>query len=167
MSVLEDGPETGPGHNIPVATVSELSASLKRVVEGEFSRVRVRGEISGFKRAGSGHLYMALKDDSAVLDAVCWRGTAGRLAVDPEDGLEVIATGKLTTYAGRSKYQIVIEALEATRRRSEAARGAPAQAGGRGTVRREPEKAAALPAGCHRRRDLTHGRRDPGHPSPP
>ena len=108
-----NAPESGPGHNIPVATVSELSASLKRVVEGEFSRVRVRGEISGFKRAGSGHLYMALKDDSAVLDAVCWRGTAGRLAVDPEDGLEVIATGKLTTYAGRSKYQIVIEALEA------------------------------------------------------
>ena len=105
--------EPSPGHNIPVATVSELSASLKRVVEGEFSRVRVRGEISGFKQAGSGHFYMALKDDSAVLDAVCWRGTAGRLAVDPEDGLEVIATGKLTTYAGRSKYQIVIEALEA------------------------------------------------------
>lgn len=104
--------ETGPGHNAPVASVSELSASLKRLVEGEFSRVRVRGEISGFKRAGSGHLYMALKDDSAVLDAVCWRGTAGRLAVNPEDGLEVIATGKLTTYAGRSKYQIVIESLE-------------------------------------------------------
>ncbi len=106
-------PAAGPGHNAPAVTVSELSASLKRVVEGEFSRVRVRGEVSGFKRAGSGHLYMALKDDSAVLDAVCWRGTAGRLAVDPEDGLEVIATGKLTTYAGRSKYQIVIEALEA------------------------------------------------------
>ena len=103
----------GPGHNAPAVTVSELSASLKRVVEGEFSRVRVRGEISGFKRAGSGHLYMALKDDSAVLDAVCWRGAAGRLAVEPEDGLEVIATGRLTTYAGRSKYQIVIEALEA------------------------------------------------------
>ena len=106
-------PAAGPGHNAPAVTVSELSASLKRVVEGEFSRVRVRGEVSGFKRAGSGHLYMTLKDDSAVLDAVCWRGTAGRLAVDPEDGLEVIATGKLTTYAGRSKYQIVIEALEA------------------------------------------------------
>jgi len=102
----------GPGHNAPVASVSELSAALKRVVEGEFSRVRVRGEISGFKRAGSGHLYMALKDDSAVLDAVCWRGTAGRLAVNPEDGLEVIASGKLTTYAGRSKYQIVIDSLE-------------------------------------------------------
>lgn len=106
-------PAAGPGHNAPAVTVSELSASLKRVVEGEFSWVRVRGEISGFKRAGSGHLYMALKDDSAVLDAVCWRGTAGRLAVDPEDGLEVVAAGKLTTYAGRSKYQIVIDALEA------------------------------------------------------
>lgn len=104
--------DAGPGHNAPVASVSELSASLKKVVEGEFSRVRVRGEISGFKRAGSGHLYMALKDDNAVLDAVCWRGSAGRLAVAPEDGLEVIATGKLTTYAGRSKYQIVIDSLE-------------------------------------------------------
>ncbi len=102
----------GPGHNAPVASVSELSAALKRVVEGEFLRVRVRGEISGFKRAESGHLYMALKDDSATLDAVCWRTTASRLAIDPEDGLEVIATGKITTYASRSRYQIVVEELE-------------------------------------------------------
>jgi exodeoxyribonuclease VII large subunit len=72
----------------------------------------VRGEVSGFKRAASGHLYMTLKDENAVLDAVCWRGVAGRLSVAPEDGLEVIATGRLTTYPGRSKYQIVIESLE-------------------------------------------------------
>jgi exodeoxyribonuclease VII large subunit len=72
----------------------------------------VRGEVSGFKRAASGHLYMALKDENAVLDAVCWRGVAGRLSIAPEDGLEVIATGRLTTYPGRSKYQIVIESLE-------------------------------------------------------
>ncbi len=98
--------------NAPEFTVSELSQALKRVVEDRFGHVRVRGEISGFKRAASGHLYMALKDESAVLDAVCWRGTAGRLAVAPEDGLEVIAVGRLTTYAGRSKYQIVIESLE-------------------------------------------------------
>ena len=106
-------PEAGPGHNAPAVTVSELSAALKRTVEGAFGRVRVRGEISGFKRAASGHLYMTLKDEGAVLDAVCWRGTAGRLGTMPEDGLEVIATGRLTTYAGRSKYQIVIESLEA------------------------------------------------------
>ncbi len=98
--------------NAPEFTVSELSQALKRVVEDRFGHVRVRGEISGFKRAASGHLYMALKDENAVLDAVCWRGTAGRLAIAPEDGLEVIAVGRLTTYAGRSKYQIVIESLE-------------------------------------------------------
>ncbi len=98
--------------NVAEYTVSELSQALKRVVEDQFAWVRVRGEISGFKRAASGHLYMALKDENAVLDAVCWRGVAGRLAIAPEDGLEVIATGRLTTYPGRSKYQIVIEALE-------------------------------------------------------
>jgi len=98
--------------NLPEFTVSELSAALKRTVEDAYSYVRVRGEISGFKRAASGHLYMALKDDSAVLDGVCWRGTAGRLTIKPEDGLEVICSGKLTTYAGRSKYQIVIDSME-------------------------------------------------------
>ena len=74
--------------------------------------MRVRGEISGFKRAASGHCYMALKDDQAVLDAVCWRGTAQRLALQPEDGLEVIATGRITSYPGRSKYQLIIDSLE-------------------------------------------------------
>jgi exodeoxyribonuclease VII large subunit len=101
-----------PGGNLPELSVSELSQALKRLVEGNFEHVRVRGEISGFKRAGSGHLYMALKDENAVLDAVCWRGVAGRLAVEPEDGLEVIAVGRLTTYPARSRYQIVIEQLE-------------------------------------------------------
>jgi exodeoxyribonuclease VII large subunit len=98
--------------NLPEYTVSELSQALKRTVEETYSYVRVRGEISGFKRAASGHLYMALKDEAAVLDAVCWRGTAGRLGIAPEDGLEVICTGKLTTYPGRSKYQIVVESME-------------------------------------------------------
>ena len=100
------------GDNLPTFGVSELSQLVKRTLEGRFERVRVRGEISGFKRAASGHLYMSLKDENAVLDAVCWRGQAGRLAVRPEDGMEVIATGRLTTYPGRSKYQIVVEALE-------------------------------------------------------
>ncbi len=98
--------------NLPEFTVSELSQALKRTVEETYPYVRVRGEISGFKRAASGHLYMALKDESAVLDAVCWRGTAGRLGIKPEDGMEVVCTGKLTTYPGRSKYQIVVEAME-------------------------------------------------------
>lgn len=100
--------------NAAEMSVSELARSLKRTVEGAYGRVRVRGEISGFKRAASGHLYMALKDDSALLDAVCWRGTAGRLSIPPEDGLEVIAVGKITTYAARSRYQLVIESLEHT-----------------------------------------------------
>lgn len=98
--------------NVPELSVSELSRALKRTVEDAYGHVRVRGEISGFKRAGSGHLYMTLKDDQAVLDAVCWRGTASKLGIAPEDGLEVIATGRLTTYPGRSKYQIVIEQVE-------------------------------------------------------
>ncbi|WP_366554499.1 exodeoxyribonuclease VII large subunit [Aquibaculum sediminis] len=100
------------GANLPELTVSEISGAIKRTLESAFDRVRVRGEISGFKRAASGHCYMALKDDRAVLDAVCWRGTAQRLSIQPEDGLEVIATGRITSYAGRSKYQMVIDSLE-------------------------------------------------------
>jgi len=100
------------GGNLPEYSVSEISAALKKTVESNFSRVRIRGEISGFKRAASGHLYMTLKDENAVLDGVCWRGSAGKLATAPEDGLEVIVEGRLTTYPGRSKYQIVIEAME-------------------------------------------------------
>src|SRR5512138_981159 len=106
------GTPGGPSGNIPEFSVTEISLAVKRTLEGTFERVRVRGEISGFKRAASGHCYMALKDESAVLDAVCWRGNAGRLGISPEDGMEVIATGRLTSYPGRSKYQIVIESLE-------------------------------------------------------
>jgi exodeoxyribonuclease VII large subunit len=99
--------------NIPEYTVGEISAALRRTVESAFGRVRVRGEISGFKRHSSGHLYFSLKDMEGVIDAVCWRGVAGTLRVKPEDGLEVVATGRITTYAKSSKYQIVVEALEA------------------------------------------------------
>ncbi len=98
--------------NIAEFTVSELSGALKRTIEDAYGYVRVRGEISGFKRAASGHLYFALKDDKSLIDGVCWRGTAGKLGFQPEDGLEVVASGKITTYAGRSKYQIVIDRLE-------------------------------------------------------
>ena len=90
--------------------MSELSGALKRAVEDAFGHVRVRGEISGFKRVGSGHSYLTLKDDRACLDAVIWKGTP--IAFRPEDGAEVIATGRLTTFPGRSRYQIVIERLE-------------------------------------------------------
>ncbi|UAB78425.1 exodeoxyribonuclease VII large subunit [Erythrobacter sp. SCSIO 43205] len=100
------------GDNAEPLTISEISQSLKRTVEDRFGYVRLRGELSGVKRAASGHMYCALKDDQAVLDGVMWRGNAGRLAFVPEDGLEVIATGKLTTYPGRSKYQIVMDSLE-------------------------------------------------------
>jgi exodeoxyribonuclease VII large subunit len=104
--------QLGDGDNAPPLSVSELSGALKRVVEDRFGYVRVRGEISGFKRAASGHVYLALKDDRAVIDGVMWKGTSSRLAFAAEDGIEVIATGKLTTYPGRSKYQIVIEQME-------------------------------------------------------
>ncbi len=93
-------------------TVSELSARLKRTVEDAFGLVRIRGEISGWKRVASGHCYLALKDDKAVIDGVMWKGSTSGLAFAPTDGIEVIATGKLTTYPGRSKYQIVIESME-------------------------------------------------------
>jgi len=104
--------EERPGDNASAMSVSELSSALKRTVEDRFGHVRVRGEISGFKRAASGHIYFSLKDENARLDAVMWKGGAARLPFAPEDGLEVVATGKLTTYAGRSNYQIVVEALE-------------------------------------------------------
>lgn len=104
--------EQPPGDNAAPMSVGELAMKLKRVVEGEFGHVRLRGEISGYKRAASGHAYLSLKDESAVIDAIIWKGVAGALAFAPQDGLDVIATGKLTTYPGRSKYQIVVDRLE-------------------------------------------------------
>ncbi|SFL27141.1 Exodeoxyribonuclease VII large subunit [Bradyrhizobium sp. NFR13] len=94
-------------------TVSELSSALKRTVEDTYGNVRVRGEISGFRGPhSSGHCYFSLKDESAKIEAVIWKGVHGRMRFKPQEGLEVIATGKLTTYPGSSKYQIVIEAIE-------------------------------------------------------
>ena len=101
-----------PGDNSPPLSVSELSGALKRTIETAFGQVRVRGEISGFKRHASGHCYFTLKDENACIDAVIWRSSAVALAFRPEDGAEVIATGRLTTYPGRSKYQVVVERLE-------------------------------------------------------
>src|SRR6218665_1722624 len=110
VSMSDDMPA---GANAPPEySVSELSNKLKRVVEDEFSFVRVRGEISKVTVAKSGHLYTSLKDDSAVLDAICWKGTVSRLGIKPEEGMEVICTGRLTTYPGRSNYQMIIETME-------------------------------------------------------
>ena len=93
-------------------TVSEISFAIKQLVETSFASVRVKGEIFGAKRADSGHWYLSLKDENSLLSAVCWRGVANNLAVKIADGLEVIATGKITTFNGRSSYQLVIEKLE-------------------------------------------------------
>src|SRR5881394_2122729 len=102
-----------PRVNIPEWTVSELSAALKKTVEDAYGFVRVRGEITGYRGPhSSGHAYFALKDEGAKIDAVIWRTAFGRIRFKPQEGLEVIATGRLTTYPGRSSYQIVIENLE-------------------------------------------------------
>jgi exodeoxyribonuclease VII large subunit len=99
--------------NAPEFTVSEISSALKRTVEDRFGHVRVRGEISGFRGPhSSGHCYFALKDESAKIEAVIWKFAHARMRFKPQEGLEVIATGKLTTYPNSSKYQIVIESLE-------------------------------------------------------
>ncbi|RUL96187.1 exodeoxyribonuclease VII large subunit [Rhizobium chutanense] len=99
--------------NLAEYSVSELSGSIKRTVETAFDQVRVRGEISGYRGPhSSGHAYFALKDDRARIDAVIWKGTFSRLKFRPEEGMEIIATGKVTTFPGSSKYQIVIETLE-------------------------------------------------------
>ena len=104
-------PSSGPG-NVPEFSVSELSFALKREIETAFPRVRVRGEISQPSFPRSGHCYFRLKDENAVIDGVAWKGTIPRLGIKIEEGLEVIATGKLTTYAGSSRYQIIVERLE-------------------------------------------------------
>ena len=97
---------------LPEFTVSEISFAIKRTMEDAFARVRVKGEIFGCKRADSGHYYLSLKDENANLSAVCWKGIAASLPVRPEDGLEVVATGRITTFAGKSSYQLVIEQME-------------------------------------------------------
>ncbi len=104
--------ETGSASNVAELSVSELSQALKRTLEDTFGYVRVRGEVGRVSTPGSGHVYLDLKDDKAVLAAVIWKGTAGRLRFRPEQGMEVIVSGRITTFPGQSKYQIVIEALE-------------------------------------------------------
>ena len=95
-----------------VYSISEISNLLRGVVENHFTGITVKGELSGVKRHTSGHLYFALKDQSAVLDGVCWRGQASKLQIQPQEGLEVVCIGRLTTYPGRSKYQMMVESME-------------------------------------------------------
>jgi exodeoxyribonuclease VII large subunit len=108
MDLIDDPSQAG---NAPEFTVSELSGAVKRMIEGEFAHVRVRAEVGRVSRPRSGHVYLDLKDDRAVLSGVIWKGVAGRLATQPEEGMEVVATGRLTTFPGQSKYQIVIEEI--------------------------------------------------------
>ncbi|MFP5480056.1 MAG: exodeoxyribonuclease VII large subunit, partial [Alphaproteobacteria bacterium] len=95
--------------NQPEYTVSELSGAVKRVIEGEFGLVRVRGEVGRVSRPSSGHLYFDLKDDRAVIAAVSWKGQVARMQVRPEEGMEVVATGRMTTFPGQSKYQLIVD----------------------------------------------------------
>lgn len=101
-----------PDDNLTEFTVSEVSGAIKRHIEDSFGYVRVRGELGRVARPASGHLYFDLKDDRAVLAAVMWKGTSSRLSVTPEQGLEVICTGNLTTFPGQSRYQLVVQHME-------------------------------------------------------
>ncbi|MGY9006806.1 MAG: exodeoxyribonuclease VII large subunit, partial [Alphaproteobacteria bacterium] len=108
-------PSDGDGSgmiNMPIFTVGEISSAIKRTIEDNFGRVRVRGEISGLRRPASGHVYMDLKDTDGVIAGVCWRGAVNKLSIVPEDGMEIIVTGRITTYGPQSKYQLVIEGIE-------------------------------------------------------
>jgi exodeoxyribonuclease VII large subunit len=112
MADAPTSPDAAPGaSNVPEYTVSELSGALKRTVEEAYGFVRVRGELGRVLIAKSGHLYTDLKDDKAVIDGVMWKAGVGRLGFKPEEGLEVVVEGKLSTYPGRSKYQIIIERM--------------------------------------------------------
>lgn len=109
MDLIDDPSEAG---NSPEFSVTELSGAIKRVIEGEFGHVRIRGEVGRVSRPRSGHVYLDLKDDRSVISGVMWKGTASRLQTQPEEGMEVIATGRITTFGGQSKYQIVIEDIK-------------------------------------------------------
>jgi exodeoxyribonuclease VII large subunit len=101
-----------PGPNVPEFSVSEISGAIKSTLEGAFGRVRVRGEVTEVRRYASGHTYFSLKDEGGKLSAIVWKGAAARAGLKPEDGMEVIATGRITAYGDRSSYQIIIERLD-------------------------------------------------------
>ena len=154
--------------NAPPYSVSELAFALKRTLEDAYGFVRLRGELSKVTRHASGHVYLTLKDERAAIDGVVWKGQVRGLACQPEQGLEVIVTGRITTYPASSKYQIVIETHGAGRRRraAGAARAAEGQARGRGPVRARAQAAAARHAGGGRRDHQPDRRGDPRHPAP-
>ena len=106
MDMFEDA---APVSNQPEYTVSELSGAVKRVIEGEFGLLRVRGEVGRVSRPASGHLYFDLKDDRSVIAAISWKGQLAKMQTRPEEGMEVIATGKMTTFPGQSKYQLIVD----------------------------------------------------------
>ncbi len=110
MALFEDDdtPAPRPG-NSPEYTVSELSGAVKRIIEGEFGLIRVRGEVGRVSRPASGHLYFDLKDDRNVIAAISWKGQVAKMQVRPEEGMEVVATGRMTTFPGQSKYQMIVE----------------------------------------------------------
>ncbi len=110
MSDLLDDPIEG--ENAPEFSVTELSGAIKRVIEGEFGHVRIRAEIGRVSMPRSGHIYLDLKDEKSVINAVIWKGVAGRLPMRPEEGMEVVATGRITTFGGQSKYQVIIEDMK-------------------------------------------------------
>src|ERR1700761_402952 len=101
-----------PATNIPEYSVSEISAAVKRTLEGAFGRVRVRGEITELKRYASGHIYFSLKDENGKIAGIIWKSAVSRLGLVPENGVEVIATGKVTAYGERSTYQLIVERME-------------------------------------------------------
>ncbi|MEL6644440.1 MAG: exodeoxyribonuclease VII large subunit [Pseudomonadota bacterium] len=109
MSDLIDDP--APGQNAPEFTVSEISGAVKRVIEGEFGRIRVKGEVGRVFRARSGHLYYDIKDEKNVLACTTWKGQIGSLSVQPEEGLEVVVTGRLTTFGAQSKYNMNVDEM--------------------------------------------------------
>ena len=163
------GSRDKPPSNAQEWSVSDLAGALKRTLEDAFGHVRLRGEISGYRGPhSSGHAYFCLKDQNARIDAVIWKGAFARLKIKPEEGMEVIATGRITTFPGKSTYQIVVESLEPAgigalmalleeRRRKLAAEGCSTPA----RKRRLP-----YPAAGDRRRHLADRRGDPRHPPP-
>ena len=110
MDMIDDD-TPAPQGNQPEYTVSELSGAVKRMIEGEFGLVRVRGEVGRVSRPASGHLYFDLKDDRSVIAAISWKGQVAKMQVRPEEGMEVVATGRMTTFPGQSKYQLIVVSI--------------------------------------------------------
>ncbi len=152
--------------NVPEFTVSEISGAVKRTLEGNFGRIRVRGEITELKRYPSGHIYFSLKDEGAKLAGIVWKSAVSRLGMVPENGVEVIATGRITAYAERSSYQLIIERMEyagagALLARIEMLR---LRLAGEGLFDADRKRALPVLPAAGRRGDQRARRSDPGHP---